>query len=126
MPQNKYAIARYRLIDKILRTTGYAKTSDLAKTCMKKLGYSISQRTIQMDLHAMRYDPFVGIFAPIEYCKKRKCYYYTHTNFSLTFLNFTENELKVLIYLSKYLNGKIDNNYYIIFQNCIKKIKEQQ
>lgn len=124
MPLNKFALARYRLIDIAMRKMSFVKTAYLVEICKQKLGYSVSQRTIQMDLEAMRDDPFIGVFAPIEYCKKRKAYYYTHTNFTLTALNFSKEELQVLIFLCKYLNNKIDGDYYQIFEDCVDKIKK--
>ncbi|MDR3062329.1 MAG: hypothetical protein LBU57_09505 [Dysgonamonadaceae bacterium] len=102
----------------------YVKTSYLAELCKRQLGYSVSQRTIQLDLEAMKYDSFLGIFAPIEYCRKRKAYFYIHTNFTLTTFNFSEQELEVLCFLCKYLNDKIDEEYYHVFEEFVSKIKK--
>lgn len=125
MPQNKYAIARYRLIDAILRKIDYVKTSFLANVCEDRLGYSVSQRTIQLDLKAMKYDPFLGYFAPIEYCNRNKAYYYSHTDFTIPTINYSEEEIRVLLYLSRYLPGKIDSDYYHIFRDYLKKLQKQ-
>ncbi|MDR1370026.1 MAG: hypothetical protein LBJ72_07885 [Dysgonamonadaceae bacterium] len=123
MPVNKYAFARYYLIDAILRKMNYVKTSYIVESCNAKLGYSVSQRTIQKDLDAMRNDPFIGFFAPIEYCKKRKAYYYSHANFTLTTLNFSKEEVKILLILIDFLKNKVDDEYIEILDRCIYKIK---
>ena len=92
MPQNKFAIARYALIDELLQKGIYVKTATITETCKQTLGYEVSQRTIQMDLHSMKNDSFLGFFAPIEYCAKRKACYYQDSDYQLGFqqLNFLE------------------------------------
>ena len=96
MPQNKYALARYKLIDQIFRRNSYVKTTQIVDLCRYELGYSVSQRTIQLDLCAMKEDAFLGIYAPIEYCRKRKSYYYTKRDFTLNPLSFTDEEVDLL------------------------------
>lgn len=123
MPINKYAFARYYLIDATLRKMNYVKTSYLVEICNYKLGYSISQRTIQKDLDTMKNDPFVGIFAPIEYCKKRKAYYYSDTDFTLVPLNFSKDEIELLLIILDYLKNKVRNEHLKILDQCIHKIK---
>lgn len=71
MAVNKYALARYALIDKLLHKFSYVKTIDMVDFCKKRLKFNITQRTIQMDIYTMQYDSFLGYYAPIEYCKKK-------------------------------------------------------
>lgn len=84
MPQNKFALARYRIIDTLLRRRSHVKTSELALICCHETGFSVSQRTIQLDLEAMKHDPFLGFFAPIAYDPERRAYYYTDHSYSLS------------------------------------------
>ncbi len=95
MPQNKFAIARYAVIDELLKKNTYVKTSTIAETCKRNLGYEVSQRTIQLDLNSMKDDPFLGFFAPIDYCTKRKAFYYKDADYQFGFqqLNLTEVDL---------------------------------
>jgi len=72
MPVNKYALARYLLIDKLLRKHTYVKTRYIVEYCRERLKCDISQRTIQMDISAMQNDSFIGFYAPIGYCKKKR------------------------------------------------------
>lgn len=71
MPVNKYALARYVLIDKLLRNHKYVKTNHIVKYCREMLHCDVTQRTIQMDIISMQNDSFIGYYAPIEYCKKK-------------------------------------------------------
>lgn len=96
MPQNKFAIARYSLIDELLRKRIYVKTATITETCKQLLGYEVSQRTIQMDLHSMKNDSFLGFFAPIEYCAKRKAYYYFDSDYRLGFQQLNLREVDAL------------------------------
>ncbi len=95
MPQNKFAIARYAVIDELLKKNTYVKTAAIAETCKRNLGYEVSRRTIQLDLNSMKNDSFLGFFAPIEYCSKRKAYYYLDTDYQFGFqqLNIVEIDL---------------------------------
>lgn len=95
MPQNKFALARYAVIDELLKKNPYVKTSTITETCKRILGYEVSQRTIQLDLNSMKNDPFLGLLAPIEYCSKRKAYYYKDSDYQFGYqqLNLTEVDL---------------------------------
>lgn len=124
MPQNKYALARYRLIDNALRKNEYVKTTYLVELCKDRLDYNVSQRTIQMDIEAMKNDAFLGFFAPICYCSKHKAYYYFNKDFALSPLGFQECEINVLDYLCIFLQGKIEDKYYNIFIIIVKRIKK--
>ncbi len=76
MPQNKFAIARYRLIDSMLRRNDYVKTREIVERCSERTGFRVSRRTIQLDIETMRFDPFLDYNAPIGYCPRRKAWFY--------------------------------------------------
>lgn len=71
MPQNKHALIRYYIIDDLLHQYEYVKSLFIANVCYKKTGLKVSQRTIQLDIEAMKHDSFLRFYAPIEYCKKK-------------------------------------------------------
>lgn len=124
MSQNKYALARYKIIDRLLRKNVYVKSMDIVDVCSRLLGCSISQRTIQLDFEAMRNDPFLGYFAPIGYCPKNKAYFYEDTDFELFPYRFSKEEIITLEYLYEYLAQQgIDSKYSQVFRKCIDKIK---
>lgn len=101
MAQNKFALARYRVIDSMLHKNDYVKTSAIADKCIELIGFRVSQRTIQLDIEAMRYDPILGYNAPIGYCGRRKAYYYENRDYTLLPFSFVEQEAAILENLLK-------------------------
>ena|SRR5690554_2454318 len=94
MPINKFAMARYRLIHQLLSRQDYVKTSKMVVACEQQLGYEVTRRTIQIDLQVMKDDSFVGIYAPIAYCARRKAYFYERKDFMSRHLGFSESEIE--------------------------------
>ena len=115
MATNKHAIIRYRVIDQCLRNLdGKWNWRTLADACAQQIEsstgdrISLSERTIKGDIHAMRNDERLGYFAPIEYDRKEKSYYYTDRRYSITEapLNKSDSkELKRVISLLRQFTG---------------------
>ena len=91
MPTNKHAILRYRTIDRCLRNVDAQWTwRELSEACQQEIlrstgrEISISERTIKSDISTMRSDEVLGYFAPIEYDRKEKSYYYSNPRYALT------------------------------------------
>ncbi len=115
MPTNKHALIRYRVIDRSLRnidrqwnwsTLAEACAKEIQKTTNQKL--SLSERTIKGDIAAMRTDEALGYYAPIEYDRKEKSYYYSDRNYSITEapLNKSDsNELKSVLSMLRQFTG---------------------
>jgi len=115
MSTNKHALIRYRVIDKCLRqvdrawnwkTLGAACATEIAKVTGKTT--TLSERTIKGDLQNMRNDVALGYFAPIEYDRAEKSYYYSDRNYSITEspLNKSDSEeLKSAIGLLRQFTG---------------------
>jgi len=93
MAQNKFALIRYHLIDLLLHKSDYVKTARMVEYCTEKTGFSITPRTIQMDIDAMKNDVFLGFYAPIEYCRQRKAYYYKDPDYILTPLHESPEDI---------------------------------
>jgi predicted DNA-binding transcriptional regulator YafY len=93
MPKNKNAFIRYRIIDSCLRKRKgyYPSKKDLIEAC-KDLG-SVSNRTIDNDIYAMKFDQELGYNAPIEYSTQHRGYYYTDSNFSINKIPFKQEDL---------------------------------
>lgn len=104
MPANKWALLRYRIIDGKLnkRFPDYPSKEELRSTCEDELygtiGKHISTSTIEKDLAAMKYEQHLGYFAPIEYCKTNKGYYYSEKNYTLADIPLTESEIEALYF----------------------------
>jgi len=115
MATNKHAIIRYRVIDKCLRQVDKTwNWKTLAEACAKELKSvtntktTLSERTIKGDLQNMRSDKALGYFAPIEYDRMEKSYYYSRRDYSITEapLNRSDSqELKGAIGLLRQFTG---------------------
>ncbi|MDR2907427.1 MAG: hypothetical protein LBU91_05515 [Bacteroidales bacterium] len=123
MPQNKFALARYRLIDAMLRHNEYVKTSAIVETCFERTGYKVSRRTIQLDIEAMCFDTFLGYYAPIGYCPRRKAYYYEDRSYRLHPFSFTKEEVTSLEWLLNVVAKKKIADHYAVLHRLLKKIK---
>ncbi len=115
MPTNKHALIRYRVIDRSLRnidrqwnwsTLAAACAEEIQKTTNEKV--TLSERTIKGDISSMRTDEALGYYAPIEYDRKEKSYYYSDRNYSITEapLNKSDsNELKSVLSMLRQFTG---------------------
>lgn len=115
MATNKHAVIRYRVIDKCLRQLDKSwNWKSLAEACAAELEkvtgrpHTLSERTIKGDLMNMRHDEALGYFAPIEYDRKEKSYFYSRRAYSITEapLNKSDSEeLKNAIGLLRQFTG---------------------
>ena len=103
MSTNKHALIRYRVIDKCLRqldkqwnwkSLAEACSIEIEKTTGKKT--TLSERTIKGDIQNMRNDSVLGYFAPIEYDRSEKSYYYSRRDFSITEAPLNRSDSKEL------------------------------
>ncbi len=102
MATNKHAIIRYRTIDRCLRDIDRQWTwRELAEACKEDIfagtgsSVKVSERTIKYDISAMRSNEILGYFAPIDYDRKEKTYYYSDPKYTLTEspINKTDSQL---------------------------------
>ena len=98
MPQNKYALSRYRLIDERLRNKQLPPPSvaDLMELVAERMDRSVSRRTILLDLQNMRESADLKYYAPIAYDNYRGGYYYAEEGYSINNVPVTEYELQGL------------------------------
>lgn len=123
MPQNKFAQARYRIIDSMLHKNEYVKTTSIIDQCIRRIGFRVSMRTIQLDIEAMRHDPLLGFNAPIRYCGRRKAYYYADPAYTLQPHGFTEQEVAFLEELLNICPTCSRACGYEILSGLVKKLK---
>lgn len=95
MPAPINQALRFRVINACLtdKKKPYPTIEDF-KSALKKNDIKVSQRAIEGDLESMRYDKRLGFFAPIQYSKKHKGYYYTDPEYSIEKLPLTKDELQ--------------------------------
>ncbi len=103
MPTNKHAIIRYRTIDRCLRDIEQQWTwKELAEACNRDIYHStgrdvrVSERTIKYDIAAMRSNEVLSYFAPIEYDRKEKTYYYSNPKYTLTESPINKSDTQLL------------------------------
>jgi hypothetical protein len=72
MPLNKSAFHRYLVITSLLqKEDGKVKTiKDFQYAIFDDIGVKVLQSTIEKDLHALRYDDSLRIYAPIKVLKR--------------------------------------------------------
>lgn len=123
MPQNKFALARYYMIDSLLHKYKYVKTSFVVDYCEKKTGYRVSRRTIQMDIESMKNDPFLGFYAPIDYCSNKKAYYYQDLSYQLIPFCFTSGDVIVLENLLSVNEDILSDEQSLLLRSIIQKMR---
>jgi predicted DNA-binding transcriptional regulator YafY len=105
MPQNKQAQIRYKIIDARLRNKQKPKPTlqELINLVAEQLGKKISKSTIQKDIEAMRYDELLEFRAPIVYDNFSKGYSYEDSNYSISNLNLSPEQLYGLTFAMQIL-----------------------
>ena len=97
MPKNKNALIRYKVINKLLLNGKKATKNQMAEACSEALDDAgVSLRTIENDLHAMRYDEGLGYLAPIEYDPTERTYFYAEQNYSIDHLPLESGDIRKL------------------------------
>lgn len=109
MPANKYALIRYRTIDRCLknRARPFPSKEDMRVACEEALygseGDRISTSTIEKDLNAMRFDGTLGYHAPIAYHRDERGYYYEDEDYSIDNLQLNDEELESIRFAARTL-----------------------
>ncbi len=122
MPQNKYAFARYHIIDRELSRKEFVKSSEIVDICRDEFGFTISAKQIQEDMKAMQYDSFLGYNAPIDYNRSKKAYYYIDSSYSITRFGLKEDEINTLQLFAGKLNVYKEYEIFKDFSNALEKV----
>lgn len=102
MPANKYALLRYRIIDRKISSkyASFPNKEDLRQACEDELygsdGDRVSMSTIEKDLYAMRNETNLGYYAPIAYDKANKGYYYEDPEYTIEQMPLNEDDLDAI------------------------------
>lgn len=102
MPANKYALLRYRIIDRCISNTRnpFPSKEDLRTACEEALygsdGINISESTIEKDIWAMRNESELGYYAPIAYHRDKRGYYYEDEGYSINEIQLNEDDLDAI------------------------------
>ena len=102
MPANKYALLRYRIIDRCISNTRnpFPSKEDLRAACEEALygsdGVNISESTIEKDIWAMRNESELGYYAPISYHRDKRGYYYEDEGYSINAIQLNEDDIDAI------------------------------
>ncbi len=128
MPANKYALLRYRVIDRCLtnRFRPYPTIEDLKYACEEALYGSSNERisvsTVEKDLKAMRNEEELGYFAPIKYSKAHKGYYYEQDGYTIRDISLSDEEQEAIKLAAATLFQFRDMAVFKDFGSAIQKI----
>lgn len=128
MPANKYALIRYRVIDKCLTNKGkpFPSREDLRAACQEALfgsgGDDISLSTIDKDIWAMKNESELGYFAPIEYNRLQRGYCYTDPDYSISELTLGEEDMQAIRFAAATLEQFRNVPLFVQYESAIEKI----
>lgn len=125
MPKNKDALIRYRVINKCFLEKKNVTLKELVTACEEALDISpLSERTIEADIRAMRYDRGLGYNAPIKMNRSKGVYYYEDPSYSIDNIPLNEEELDSLLFASRLLEQFKDIELFRTFKGSIDKLVE--
>ncbi len=122
MPQNKYALIRYRAINRKLTGGRVVNKDELIDAIEDVLGYRVSPRTIDDDIFAMRNDLSLGYEAPIIYDRYKGGYCYKNSKYSIDSLPINDDEMNALSFASTLLQQFRNVDVFDRFTDAVDKI----
>jgi predicted DNA-binding transcriptional regulator YafY len=122
MAISKHPIGRYQVIDRELGRKDWVKTKELKYLIEDELSIAVSERMINEDINAMKDDPLLGYFAPIEYNTVKKAYYYTDKNYTIKAFGLKDEDINALMFYAKTINQYKEYEVFEDFSNAIEKV----
>jgi predicted DNA-binding transcriptional regulator YafY len=128
MPANKYALLRYRIIDRCLTNNGkpYPSREDLRQACEDALfgsgGDAISLSTIDKDIWAMKNENELGYYAPIKFSKQHGGYFYEEEGYSISELSLGDEDLEAIRFATATLEQFRSIPIFKQYESAIDKI----
>lgn len=131
MPANKYALLRYRIIDRSIRNPRkpFPSKEDLRVACEEALygsnGEHISTSTIDKDLWAMRNEGELGYYAPIKFSKEYKGYFYEDPEYTISEVPLNDDDLDAIRLAAETLFQFKEIPLFAQFDAAIEKIMDR-
>lgn len=117
------AYIRYRVINSLLEYGGSATIKQMISACENALDIKpIGKRTIEGDIAAMRKDPRLEFFAPIEYKRQDKVYIYKDPDYSIDRFPLSNEEVQTLRFAATILRQFRHIEYLKQFEGTVQKI----
>lgn len=125
MPVNYQALVRYRVINRCLKEFQYSTIDKLKEACMSALSIKdMGDRTIEGDIHEMRYNKLLGYNAPIRYNKSRRSYYYSNPDYSIDHIPLNSEEINSILFAARLLEQYSNIGIFSQFADSARKIAE--
>lgn len=127
MPANKFATIRYHVIDKMLRNKyrPYPSVEDIMDKCSDVLLKPISKSSIEKDIRAMKNDEALGYFAPIEFSRTYKGYYYSNPDYSIDSVPLNDDEIEAVQFATNILTQFKGIDIFKDYENAIDKVLDK-
>ncbi len=122
MPKNKEALSRYHIINRCLRDYRYVTLQKLEDKCFDAFDHEISRRTLEQDIHDMRYDRNLGYYAPILYDRSQSAYRYDDPDYSIDNFPLSAHDLEALTFASAMLDQYRNMEIISDFAGAVQKI----
>lgn len=122
MPKNREALIRYRVINQCLKDFEFTSKEELREACERAVDKPVSERTIDGDFFAMRYDSGLGYYAPIKYNRTRKAYYYGDRDYSIDKVPLSREEIRSLTFAATLLDQFKHVDIFKTFSGSVQKI----
>ncbi len=61
---------------------------------LEEYDFTVSERTVKLDLETMRHDSRLGFHAPIAFCRKERAYHYTDPDYTINALQLSDEQLR--------------------------------
>lgn len=128
MPANKYALLRYRIIDRCLtsKQKPYPSREDLRDACEEALygsgSSAISLSTIDKDLWSMKNEGDLGYYAPIVFNREHKGYFYSDANYTINEVSLADDDLEAIRFAAAILDQFRHVPILANYENAIEKI----
>jgi predicted DNA-binding transcriptional regulator YafY len=122
MAISKHPFGRYQVIDRELGRKDWVKTKELREIIEEELSIVVSERMINEDINTMKDDPLLGYFAPIEYNKNKKAYYYTDKSYTIKAFGLKDGDINALMFYAKTINQYKEYEVFKDFTNAIEKV----
>ena len=131
MPANKYALLRYRIIDKTIRNKyrPYPSKEDIRQACEDFLYNSFKERvsisTVEKDLFAMRNEEGLGYLAPIKFSRDLGGYYYEDETYSIDKLPLNDDDIEAVKFAAHTLSQFKRISMFSQFNSAIEKLMDR-
>ncbi len=131
MPANKYALLRYRIIDRKIssKSRPYPTKEALRQACEEELygseGDNVSLSTIDKDLYAMRNESNLGFYAPISFSKIRMGYYYKDPDYTIENMPLSDEEAEAIRFAAQTFSQFRGLDFFKSSASAIDKILDR-